>query len=111
MHLLIYKTDGFIEEKKVNKYLNIAFADNNDEVLKKYKEVLSVIKSCIEKINNNKSGEYKKDYMEITFNSDDKLPLNKQLKFLSVAIVIRSVFEDDGKYYPQAFLDDCLYEL
>ena len=44
--------------------------------------------------------------MKISFNSDDKLPLNKQLK-----VVIRSVFEEDGKYYPQAFLDDCLYEL
>ena len=49
--------------------------------------------------------------MKIEFNFDDKLPLNKQLKFLSVTIVIRSVFEDDGKYYPLAFLDDCLYEL
>ena len=70
-------------------------------------EVLSGIKSSIEKINNNKSGEYEKDYMKIKFYSDDKLPLNKQLKFLSVTIVIRSVFEDDSKYYPQAFL----YEL
>ena len=69
------------------------------------------IKSCIEKINNNKSGEYEKDYVKIKFNSDDKLPLNKQLKFLNVTIVIRSVFEEDGKYYPQAFLDDCLYKL
>ena len=49
--------------------------------------------------------------MKIKFNSDDKLPFNKELKFLSVTIVIRSVFEEDGKYYPQAFLDDCLYEL
>ena len=49
--------------------------------------------------------------MKIMFNSDDKLRLNKQLKFLSVTIVIISVFEDDGKYYPQAFLDDCLYEI
>ena len=49
--------------------------------------------------------------MKIQFDSDDKLPLNKQLKFLSVTIVIRSAFEDYGKYYPQAFLDDCLYEL
>ena len=72
---------------------------------------MSEIKSCIEKINDNKSGEYKKDFMKIKFDSDDKLSLNKQLKFLSVTIVIRSVFEDDGKYYPQAFLDDCLYEL
>ena len=92
-------------KKRGNKYSNIAFTDNNDEELKEYKEVLSGIKSCIEKINNNKS------YMKIKFNSDDKLPLKKQLKFLSATIVIRSVFEEDGKYYPQAFLDDCLYEL
>ena len=72
---------------------------------------MSGIKSCIEKINNNKSGEYLKDYMKMKFNSDDKLLLNKQLKSLSVTIVIRSVFEKDGKYYPQAFLDDFLYEL
>ena len=49
--------------------------------------------------------------MKIKFNSDDILPLNKKLKFLSVTIVISSVFEEDGKYYPQSFLDDCLYEL
>ena len=72
---------------------------------------MSGIKSCVEKINNNKSGEYETDYMKIKFNSDHKLPLNKELKFFSVTIVIRSVFEEDGKYYPQAFLDDCLYEL
>ena len=72
---------------------------------------MSRIKSCIEKINNNKSGEYEKDYIKIKFDSDDKLPLNKQLKFLSVTIVVKSAFEDDGKYYSQAFLDDYLYEL
>ena len=72
MYFRIYKIDGFIEEKRGNKYLNIAFTDNNDEVLKKYKEVF---KSCIEKINNNISGKYEKDYMKIMFNSDDKLPL------------------------------------
>ena len=49
--------------------------------------------------------------MKIEFNSDDKLPLIKQLKFLSVTIVIRFVLEEDGKYYPQSFLDDYLYEL
>ena len=104
LYSLIYKIDGVIEEKRGNKYLNIASADNNDEVLKKYKEVLSGIKGCIEKINNNKSGEYEKDNMKIKFNSDDKLPLNEQLKCLSATIVIRSVFEEYGihKYYPQA---------
>ena len=111
LYLLIYKIDGFTKEKRGNKYLNIAFTDNNDEASKKYKEILSGIKSCIEKINSSKSGEYEKDCMKVKLNSDDKFPLNKQLKFLSIAIVIRSVFEDDGKYYPQLFLGNSLYEL
>ena len=43
--------------------------------------------------------------------SDDDLPLNKQLKFINLTIIVRTVFEEDGKYYPQIFLDECLYEL
>ena len=49
--------------------------------------------------------------MKIKFNSDDDLPLNKQLKFHNMTITIISVFEEDDKLYPQAFLDDTLYEL
>ena len=47
--------------------------------------------------------------MNIRFNSDDDLPLNKQ--FHNMIITIRSVFEEDGKLYPQVFVDDTLYEL
>ena len=47
---------------------------------------------------------------KIIFNSDDDLPLNKILKFHALTIIIRTVFEKDGKYYPQIFLDDCLYD-
>ena len=39
------------------------------------------------------------------------LPLNKPLKVNMMTIIIRSVFEEDGKRYPQAFLNDLLYEL
>ena len=28
-----------------------------------------------------------------------------------LAVIVRSVFEEDGKYYPQVFLDECLYEV
>ena len=48
--------------------------------------------------------------MKIKFDSDDNLPLNKLLKFHVLTIIIRSVFEKDGKYYPQIFLDDYLYD-
>ena len=49
--------------------------------------------------------------MKITFNFDDDLPLNKPLKFHLMTIIIRSVFEEDGKLYPQLFLDDTFNEL
>ena len=49
--------------------------------------------------------------MKIKCNSDDNLPLNKPFKFNNMTITIRYVFEEDGKLYPQVFLDDTLYEL
>ena len=49
--------------------------------------------------------------MKIRFNSDDILPLNKPLNFHNMTTTIRSVFKEDGKLYPQFFLDDNLYEL
>ena len=44
--------------------------------------------------------------MKIKFNSDDDLPY-----YSYHVITITSVFEEDGKLYPQIFLDDTLYEL
>ena len=49
--------------------------------------------------------------MKIKFNSDDDLPLNKLLKFHLMTIIIKCVFSEDCKFYPQLFLDDTLYEL
>ena len=28
-----------------------------------------------------------------------------------LTVLVRSAFEKDGKYYPQIFSDECLYEL
>ena len=106
LYLLVHRIEGFIEEKEGNKYLNIASTDRNREVLKKYAEIWSGIKDQIEKINDGKSGKYEKVYMKIKCNSDDK-----QLKFLSLRIIVRTVFEEDGKYYPQIFLNECLHEV
>ena len=49
--------------------------------------------------------------MKIKFDLDDNLPLNKIPKLHMLTIIVRSVFEEDGKYYPQVFLDECFYEL
>ena len=49
--------------------------------------------------------------MKIKFNSDNSLSLNKPLKICLMTVTIRSVFEEDGKLYPQVYLHDTLHEL
>ena len=49
-------------------------------------------------------GEYDKGHMKIQFNSDDDIPLNKQLYLPTIPVIIRNIFEKDGKYYAQIFL-------
>ena len=52
-----------------------------------------------------------KKYAKIGINTDDDLPLNKPLKFPTLTIIIRYVFQEGEKLYPQICLDECLYEL
>ena len=100
LYLIIGEVDGYLEIDGC-----IASTDKNKKLLEKYTNLWNEIKYHIQTINTGKSGEYnsieyEKDYMKIKFNSDDYLPLNKILK----------PTEEYGKYYPQVFLDECLYE-
>ena len=49
--------------------------------------------------------------MKIKFNSDDDLPLNKAIEISTMKIVVRAVFHENNKYYPEIFLDECLYKV
>ena len=99
-----------LKKKNGNKYLLFDSVDENKELLKKYANVWNGIKNKIKAINGDEC-DYGKDYMKIKFNSDDDLPLNKLLKFHLMTIITGCVFSEDGKFYPQLFLDDTLYEL
>ena len=49
--------------------------------------------------------------IKIKFDADDELPLNKTIKIPVMIIVARAIFYENNKYYPQIFLDECLYKL
>ena len=110
LYLIIAHASGYIEEKGVNKYLVFDSTDENKELLKKYSDVWNGIKNKIKEVSDSEC-DYEKDYVKIKFNSDNNLPLNKPLKFHLMTITIRSVLDEDGKLYPQLFLDNALYEL
>ena len=76
----------------------------------KYLEIFDGNKEGIKRVNDELPVVYDKDYMKIQFDSNYDLPLNRLMKFHALMIVIRQVFEKNNVFYPQVFLDDCLYE-
>ena len=103
---------GTISEKDDHKFLSIGecFENFPDSVLKKYNQVFSGLKYHIKKI----SGEeivYDSEFNKIKFLTDDSLPLDKLIYFPTLTVVIRCILKKDGIYYPQVYLDECLYHI
>ena len=91
---LYLKVDGYIEESNENEYLTLVSNNKNKEVLTKI--------LLMKKIND-KPGKYGKELMKIKSDSDDDLLLNIRLKLHNMTIIVRSVFQEDNKYYPSIF--------
>ena len=104
LYLMIHSATGYFKEKYGEKYLIL-------DSTEKYDEVFSGIKKEIETINGEKELFYEKNYAKIGVNTDDDIPLNKQLKFPTLTINIRSRFQEGLKLYPQTYLDECLHQL
>ena len=72
--------------------------DGNKKLLAQFTKLWDEIKHLMEIINEDKKGKYENHFKKI-----DNLPLNKMLKLHMLTVIFRSVFEEDGKYYPQVF--------
>ena len=104
MYLIIHPATGYFKEKNGEKYVIL-------DPIEKYEEVFSRIKSEIETINSGEELFYEKHYAKIGVNTDDNIPLNKKIRFPSLTIIIRCIFQNGQKLCPQIYLDACLYEL
>ena len=104
LHLSIHFATWCFKEKYGEKYLII-------DSIEKYEEVFSGIKSEIETISGGKELFYEKNYSRIGVNTDDDIPLNKPLKFPTLTIITRCVFQNGETLNPQIYLDQCFYEL
>ena len=110
LYLMINKIKGHFEKVDGDKYLIIS--SENGDIMQNYQEVFDGIKEIIKKINDySQPIKYDGNYMNIRFNTDDDVPLNKIIYFPIITIIIRSVTQKDGKYYPQVFLDECLHQV
>ena len=108
LYAIFYEMNGYIEEINGNKYLTLT--NESKEKAKKYEELWNKIRCLIRSITKN-SDDYDEKYTKIKFNLDDELPLNKKIEIPSMTIVARAISVKNNKYYPQVFLDECLYKI
>ena len=110
LYLTINKVNRYFEEINENKYLTLVPTNESKQKIKKYEELWSRIRDLIRSITKN-SDDYDEKYMKNKFNYDDELPLNKTIEVHVMIIIVTVVFYENNKYYPQFFIDECLYEL
>ena len=105
LYFVVGRLTGYIEEIEgsSDKHLVIASSVRNKNII----SVPDMVWTPIEdKIN---PGIKIKDYNKFRFNSEIDLPLNTITEFRSVVINISCVIEKDNEYYPEIYLDECLY--
>ena len=105
LYFIINHLIGYIEEidGSSDKYLVVASSVRNKNIISVLDMVWTSIK---DKIN---PGIKIKDYDKFRFNSDIDLPLNMILEFRSLLINVSCVIEKNNEYYPEIYLDECLY--
>ena len=91
----------FKKDKGDNVWYLIIFGDA--DVSRKFSNIWKSIRAKIE--------ENTKITMKTKFESNDNLPIDNIVNMHQVTIIIRSVFAQNHKFYPQLFLDDALSEL
>ena len=109
LYFVINHLIGYIEEIEgsSDKYLVVAKSVGNKNIISVLDTVWASIKNKIEdEINPNIKI---KDYDKFRFNSDIDLPLNTTIKFRSLVVNVSCVIEKDNEYYPEIYLDECLY--
>ena len=103
--LIIDNLKGCFKINDDDKYLTIIFTSESQKMMSE------TIWKEIKKLINNEISDYSKDYTVFKFGSNDVIRLDSVINICSLAIIIRYVFKDDNKYYPQIYIHSCLYEL
>ena len=93
-----------------NKYLTLVPINKSKQKTEKYEELWSKIIKLIRAITK-KSGDYNEKYLKFKFNSVDELPLNKTTEITTMIIVVRTVFHENNKSFPQFFLEEWLHKI
>ena len=107
LYLIVKRLLGRIEKIEGSSDWYLVVDENNKEVINVFDKLWKFIKDEITFGNaDNKKSEYNK----LRFSSNVDLPLDTLIESRMLTIFINCVIEKDNKYYPEIYLNECLYE-
>ena len=117
LYLIVRHIFGRVEKIQGSSDRYLVVDENNKEVINVFDKLWKFIKDEINRLIkrndeitfgnvDNKISEYNK----LRFSSDVDLLLDTLIEFHMLTIVINCVIEKANKYYPEIYLDECLYE-
>ena len=106
LYFVINRLFGFIEEIKglSDKYFVVSMG--NEKIINIFDELWKFVEN---KITSNNSSNKIEGYNKLRFNSDLYLPTDTLIEFCALVINISCIIEKDNEYYPEIYLDECLY--
>ena len=104
-YLVIDDLKGYFKESNDTKYLTMIFTSKSQKMM--YTRIREEIKKVINEVD--EFSNYDKNYDVISFDTDDILSLHSMINIYSIAIIIKSVFKHNKKFYPQIYLTNCMY--
>ena len=112
LYFVISRLIGYIKEIEESsyKYLVVAKSVRNKNIISVLDTVWESIKNKINPVPNIYPNDIEiEDYDKFRFNSDIDLPLDTLIEFRSLVINVSCVIENDNEYYPEIYLEECLY--
>ena len=101
LYLIFDKINGYYEEINGNKYLTLVPSNKSKNKIKKYERLWIKIKDLMRLITKNSDNHDEKYMNQIWFRG--QLPI--------MVIAVRAAFHENKNFYPEAFLDECLYKI
>ena len=118
LYLIIRNLVGRIEKIEGSSDRYLVVDESNKKVISVFDKLWKFIKDKINRLIIRKNDKITfgnvdntiSEYSKLRFSSDVDLPLDMLIEFHSLTIVINCVIEKGNKYYPEIYLDECLYK-
>ena len=112
LYLVVRHLFGRVEKIQGSSNGYLVADENNREVINVFDKLWKFIDEInrLTKRNFGNADNKISEYNKLRFSADVDLPLDTLIEFHMLTIVINCVIEKGNKYYPEIYLDKCLYK-